>query len=67
MTGSELEKADEGLGDLACLEIPIFHRNISNDRDETNINANELQMRQNLERKVSSNRVLFIQKTTTTN
>ena len=51
-TGSELEKADEGLGDLACLEIPIFHRNVSNEHEDSNINPNDLQMRQNLEKKV---------------
>lgn len=52
-TGSELEKADEGLGDLACLEIPIFRRNLTNDHDEPNMSANELQMKQNLEKKVN--------------
>lgn len=50
--GSELEKSDEGLGDLSCLEIPIYHRNLSSDHDNLNINANELQIKQNLERKV---------------
>ncbi len=39
-TGSELEKSDEGLGDLSCLEIPILHRNLSGDHDETNISGN---------------------------
>lgn len=39
-TGSELEKADEGLGDLTCLEIPILHRNLSKDHDETNTSGN---------------------------
>lgn len=51
-TGSELEKADEGLGDLACLEIPIYRRNLTNDQDEVNMSANEVQMKQNLEKKV---------------
>jgi len=51
-SGSELEKADEGLGDLACLEVPIFHRNLTSDLEEINTNLNELQMRQNLEKKV---------------
>jgi hypothetical protein len=51
-TGSELEKADEGLGDLSCLEVPIFHRNISSDQSDAN---NEIQTgttRQNLDKKV---------------
>ncbi|CAF1230907.1 unnamed protein product [Adineta steineri] len=39
-TGSELEKADEGLGDLTCIEIPILHRNLAGDRDDTNISGN---------------------------
>jgi hypothetical protein len=39
-TGSELDKADEGLGDLSCLEIPILHRNLSGDHDETNPSGN---------------------------
>jgi len=39
-TGSELEKADEGLGDLSCLEIPILHRNLSGDHNETNTGGN---------------------------
>ncbi len=39
-TGSELDKADEGLGDLSCLEIPILHRNLSGDHDETNTGGN---------------------------
>ncbi len=51
-TGFELEKADEGLGDLSCLEIPIFHRNLSSDHEEINMNSNELQIKLNLERKV---------------
>ncbi len=34
-TGPELDKADEGLGDLSCLEIPILHRNLTGDHDET--------------------------------
>jgi hypothetical protein len=57
-TGSELDKADEGLGDLSCLEIPILHRNLSGDRDETNISGNqstinESQSRQSTEKKVN--------------
>jgi hypothetical protein len=52
-TGSELDKADEGLGDLSCLEIPIFHRNVSSDHEEINMNSNDLQTKQNLERKVN--------------
>ena len=59
-TGSELEKADEGLGDLACLEIPIFHRNVSNDHEILNSSSNSsyvndlqsLTLKQNAERKV---------------
>jgi hypothetical protein len=39
-TGSELDKADEGLGDLSYLEIPILHRNLSGDHNETNIGGN---------------------------
>ncbi|CAF4065954.1 unnamed protein product [Rotaria sp. Silwood2] len=39
-TGSELDKADEGLGDLSWLEIPILHRNSSNDHIDTNISGN---------------------------
>lgn len=35
-TGAELDKADEGLGDLACMEIPILHRNLSSDHDDIN-------------------------------
>ena len=58
-TGSELEKADEGLGDLACLEIPIFHRNVSNDNEILNSSSNSsyvndlqsLTLKQNAERK----------------
>ena len=65
-TGSELEKADEGLGDLACLEIPIYHRNVSNDHEVLNNSGtssiiNDLQsitIKQNLERKVSLKRSL---------
>ena len=55
--GSELEKADEGLGDVSCLEIPILHRNVSGD-DETNTsgnssNANDLSLvRQSTDKKV---------------
>ena len=59
-TGSELEKADEGLGDLACLEIPIFHRNVSNDHEVLGTSGNSsiikdlqaITIKQNLERKV---------------
>lgn len=56
-TGSELDKADEGLGDLTCLEIPILHRNISNDHDESNTGGNNMTndvQRQIPEKKVSS-------------
>ena len=58
-TGSELEKADEGLGDLSCLEVPIFHRNLSSDHDETNTSGNTStimiynQSKQNIEKKVN--------------
>ena len=60
-TGSELEKSDEGLGDLACLEIPIFHRNISSDHDMINTSGNNsiihdlqaIAIKQNSERKVT--------------
>ena len=38
--GSELDKADEGLGDLPCLEIPICHKNLSNNDEDTNIISN---------------------------
>ena len=57
-TGSELEKADEGLGDVSCLEVPILHRNLSGDLDETNTSGNnsttnDLQaVRQSVEKKV---------------
>ena len=52
-TGSELEKADEGLGDLTCIEIPILHRNMANDRDETSAaGLNDSQSRQSTEKKV---------------
>ncbi|CAF1109170.1 unnamed protein product, partial [Didymodactylos carnosus] len=36
-SGSELDKADEGLGDLSCLEVPILHRNsagLPHDQDD---------------------------------
>ncbi len=62
-TGSELDKADEGLGDLSCLEIPIYHRNLSSDHEEINMNSNELQIKQNLERKVAKNKILLRNKT----
>lgn len=60
-TGSELEKSDEGLGDLACLEIPIYHRNITNESDVLNISGNHSAnsdfqagaIKQNPDRKVS--------------
>ena len=39
-TGSELEKVDEGLGDLSCLDVPILHRNLSGDLDEMNTSGN---------------------------
>ncbi len=57
-TGSELDKADEGLGDLSCLEVPIFHRNVSSNHDEINSNSSNLNdiqsiaIKQNLEKKV---------------
>lgn len=51
-TGSELDKADEGLGDLSCLEIPIFHRSLSSDHEDLTLNSNDLQIKQNLEKKV---------------
>ncbi|CAF4694448.1 unnamed protein product, partial [Rotaria magnacalcarata] len=57
--GSELDKADEGLGDLSCLEIPIYHRNLTNDHDDLNKSAtnsmiNDLQsvaIKQNMDKK----------------
>lgn len=58
-TGAELEKADEGLGDLACLEIPILHRNVSGDHDEINTSGNNSSnsdvqtVRPNAEKKVT--------------
>jgi hypothetical protein len=57
-TGSELDKADEGLGDLSCLEIPILHRNLSGDHEETNTSGNsstnnDPQSRQSTDKKVS--------------
>jgi hypothetical protein len=58
-TGSELDKADEGLGDLSCLEIPIFHRNLSSDHEEINMNSNDLQIKLNLEKKVE---IFYIEK-----
>jgi len=59
-TGSELDKADEGLGDLSCLEVPIFHRNVSSNYDDINTNSNSsnlndiqsIAIKQNLEKKV---------------
>ncbi|CAF3849723.1 unnamed protein product [Rotaria magnacalcarata] len=39
-TGSELDKADEGLGDFSLLELPIFHQNISNNHNEANTSGN---------------------------
>jgi hypothetical protein len=59
-TGFELEKADEGLGDLSCLEIPIFHRSLSNEHDMLNTSSNNsaindlqsLAAKRNSERKV---------------
>ncbi|CAF3572963.1 unnamed protein product [Rotaria sordida] len=39
-TGSELDKADEGLGDLSWLEIPILHQNSSNDYHDINTSGN---------------------------
>ena len=61
-TGSELEKADEGLGDLSCLEIPIFHRNLSSNHDDLNSTSNSsilndlqaIAIKQNLEKKVQT-------------
>ncbi|UJR25564.1 hypothetical protein I4U23_006909 [Adineta vaga] len=58
-TGSELDKADEGLGDLACLEVPIFHRNLSSNHDDMNSTTNSsilndlqaIAIKQNLEKK----------------
>lgn len=57
--GAELDKADEGLGDLTCLEIPILHRNLSGDHDEINPSGNSSSnsdaqtVRQSTEKKVS--------------
>ena len=59
-TGSELDKADEGLGDLSSLEIPIFHRNLSSNQEDfpasaNNSMINEIQstaLRQHAEKKV---------------
>ncbi|CAF1035478.1 unnamed protein product [Rotaria sp. Silwood1] len=39
-TGSELDKADEGLGDLSWIEIPILHGNSSNDHNDSNTSGN---------------------------
>ena len=57
-TGSELEKADEGLGDLACLEIPILHRNVYNEQEDINSSgasstSNEVPSRQSADKKAS--------------
>ncbi|CAF0861232.1 unnamed protein product [Rotaria sordida] len=56
--GSELDKADEGLADLSCLEIPIYHRNLSNEHEDSNKNSsntviNDLQstIKQNIDKK----------------
>ena len=38
--GSELDKVDEGLGDLSCLEVPIFHRNLLNTYNDNNSSVN---------------------------
>ena len=61
-TGSELEKADEGLGDLACLEIPILHRNVYNEQEDINSSgasstSNDVPSRQSTDKKASVNRV----------
>ena len=66
-TGSELEKADEGLGDLSFLEIPILHRNLINDHDEVNSsgnssNTNEQPSRQSTDKKVSLDTALSLQR-----
>lgn len=66
-TGSELDKADEGLGDLSFLEIPILHRNLINDHDEMNSsgnssNANEQPSRQSTDKKVSLDTALSLQR-----
>ena len=58
--GSELDKADEGLVDLSCLEIPIYHRNLTNDHDDLNKSANSsiindlqsVSIKQNIDKKV---------------
>lgn len=63
-TGAELDKADEGLGDLACMEIPILHRNLSGDHDEinpggTSASANDpLTVRPSTDKKVRMNESL---------
>jgi hypothetical protein len=59
-TGSELDKADEGLGDLSSLEVPILHRNLANDHESMMAsghlsNVNDASSRQNAERKVRVN------------
>jgi hypothetical protein len=51
--GSELDKADEGLGDLSCLEVPIFHRHVANDQDEANNDSQSTTVKQNLDKKVN--------------
>ena len=62
-TGSELDKADEGLGDLSSLEIPIFHRNLSSNQEDFPASANSSMiydtqsnvLRQHAEKKVRFN------------
>lgn len=56
-TGSELEKADEGLGDLTCLEIPILHRNVSNDHDDLSSSGNTASSNEGSSRSSSDKKV----------
>lgn len=56
-TGSELEKADEGLGDFSLLEIPILHRNLSSDHDDINQSGNLTTISENISRPMSEKKV----------
>lgn len=63
-TGSELEKTDEGLGDLSSLEIPIFHQHLPDDPNDTTPTGNPTTMsdfqalmsKQSPDKKVNFNR-----------
>lgn len=60
-TGSELEKADEGLGDLTGLEVPILHRNLSNDHEELSSSGNTASSNESSTRSNSDKKVDFFQ------